>query len=84
MLGPLSFGWSFVESPALRINGPNLKLNIYYGIAKVKWQRQHGTMKFTPAHMNSVLVEMWHYFQKQSASFIIDSLKNEAPAPHPT
>ena len=39
-------------------NGPNLKLKRYYGIAKVKWQRQHGTMKFTPAHMNSVLVEM--------------------------
>ena len=22
-------------------NGPNLKLKRYYGIAKVKWQRQH-------------------------------------------
>ena len=37
-------------------NGPNLKLKRYYGIAKVKWQRQHGTMKFTAAHMNSVIV----------------------------
>ena len=37
-------------------NGPNLKLKIYYGIEKVKWKIQHGTMKFTPAHINSVLV----------------------------
>ena len=41
-------------------NGPNLNLKRYYGIVKLKWQRQHGTMKFTPAHMNYVLVEMWH------------------------
>ena len=31
-------------------NGPNLKLKIYCGIEKVKWQRQHGTTKFTPTH----------------------------------
>ena len=31
-------------------------------------------MKFTPAHMNSVLVDMWHQFQQQSASAIIDAL----------
>ena len=54
-------------------NSPNLKLNRYYRIEKVKWQRQHGTMKNTAAHINSVLVEMWHSFQLQSASFIIDA-----------
>ena len=32
-------------------NGPNLKLKRYYGISKVKWQIQHGTMKFISAHM---------------------------------
>ena len=32
-------------------------------------------MKFTPAHMNSVLVEMWHPFQLKAASAIIDALK---------
>ena len=37
-------------------NGPNLKLKRYYGIAKVKWHRQHGTMKFTPSHIHYVLV----------------------------
>ena len=41
-------------------NGTNLKLNRYYGIAKVKWQRHHGTIKFTASHMNSILVEMFH------------------------
>ena len=52
-------------------NGTNLKLKIYYGIAKMKWQRQHGTMKFNPAHMKSVLVEMWNSFQQQSACVIV-------------
>ena len=32
-------------------------------------------MKFTPAHMNSFLVEMWHSFQQQSACVIIDAFK---------
>ena len=41
-------------------NGTNLKLNIYDGIAKLKFQRQHGNMKFTPAHMNYFLVDMWN------------------------
>ena len=52
-------------------NGPNLKLKIYYSIVKVKWNRQHGTMKCTPYHMNYVPVEMWHSFQQQSAYIII-------------
>ena len=37
-------------------HGPNLNLKRYYGIKKLKWQGQHVTMKFTPAHMNSALV----------------------------
>ena len=44
-------------------------------MAKTKWQRNHGTMKFTPAHMNSVLVEMWHLFQQQSALVIISAFR---------
>ena len=44
-------------------NGPNLKMKRYYILAEVKWQRQHGTMKFTAYHMNYVLVDMWHSFQ---------------------
>ena len=56
-------------------NGPNLNLKRYYGIEKLKWKRQHGTMKFTPVHMNYVFVEMWHSFRQRSASVIIDALK---------
>ena len=70
-------------------NGPNLKLKRDYGIAKVKWQIQHGTIKFTPAHINYVLVEMCHSFQQQSASFIVDAFKKTkllplAPPDHDT
>ena len=32
-------------------------------------------MKFTPAHMNSILVEMWNSFQQQSACVIIGAFK---------
>ena len=65
-------------------NGPNLKLKRYYGISKLKCQRQHGTIKFTPAHMNSVLVEVCILFQQQSASVIVDALKkiSSCPLPH--
>ena len=64
-------------------NGPNLKLKRYYGISKVKRQRQHRTIKFTPDQMNSVLVEMWHLFQQKSACVIIYAFK-KTTAPCPT
>ena len=64
-------------------NGPNLNLNRYYGVSRIKWQRHHGTMKFTPAHMNSVLVEICHSFQQQSACVIIDALKKRSSCPLP-
>ena len=32
-------------------------------------------MKFTPAHMSSVLVEMWPLFKQQSACVIIDAFR---------
>ena len=46
-------------------------------------------MKFTPSHMNSVLVEMWHLFQQQSALVIIDAFRKTkllplAPPDHDT
>ena len=53
----------------------DLKLKIYCGLAKVKWRRQHGTIKFTADYMNSVLVEIWHSFKQQSDSVIIGALK---------
>ena len=50
----LKAGYSTNKQP--NDNGTKLKLKRYYGIAKLKWQRQNGTTKFTPAHMNYVLV----------------------------
>ena len=38
-------------------NGPNTKLNNLYGSEIMNWMRNHGTLKFTPPHMNSVIVE---------------------------
>ena len=65
-------------------NEPNLKLKRYYGISKLKRKRQHGTLKFTPSHMNYVLLEIWYFFQQKSASVIIDAFKNQASDPCPT
>ena len=56
-------------------NVPNLKLKRYYGKEKLKCQRQHGTIKFTHALTNSVLVEMWHLFQQKPASVFIEAFK---------
>ena len=64
-------------------NGPNLKLKIYYVIAKVRLHRQHGTIKFTASHMNYVLVEMCHSFQQKSAAVIIDAFKKRSSFPFP-
>ena len=44
-------------------NGSNTKLNNLYGDAIMNWMRQHGTLKFTPAHINSVLVATWETFK---------------------
>ena len=37
-------------------NGPNLNLNNIYNNSRMKWTRKNGTLKFTPAHMNAILV----------------------------
>ena len=38
-------------------NGPNAKLNSLYNVVKSAWILKYGTNKFSPHHMNSVLVE---------------------------
>ena len=48
-------------------NGPNLKLNNFYDNARMNWMSNHGTLKFTPSHINSVLVEKWSAFKLSSA-----------------
>ena len=68
-------------NPTNNYRNNNGKLKRYYGIEKVKCQRNHGTMKFILAHMNSVLVERWHYFKQQSSSAIIDVLNKNKLLP---
>ena len=65
-------------------NGPNRMLKRYYSIARVKWQRQRGIMKFTPTHMNYVLVESGIYFNNNHPVSSLMRKKNETTAPCPT
>ena len=49
-------------------NVPNMNFNHLYGNAIMNWIRQHGTLEFTPAHINYVLVETWESFKLSSAT----------------
>ena len=40
-------------------SGPNAKLKSLYNEVKAKWIIQYGTTKFSPHHMNYILVEEW-------------------------
>ena len=44
-------------------NGPKIKINNLYGNAGMTWMRNHGNLKFTPPHLNSVTVETWEAFK---------------------
>ena len=44
-------------------NCPNIKLNNLYGNEIMNWMIHHRTLKFTPAHMNYVLVATWESFK---------------------
>ena len=54
-------------------NGPKLKLKEIHGQYIMNSQIHHGNLKFTSAHMNSVLVEIWRSFQISSSFFIINA-----------
>ena len=47
-------------------NGPKMKLKSLYVNAIMNWMRHHGTLKFIPPHMNSILVETWEAFKISS------------------
>ena len=56
---------------------------------EMEMRKRIGLYAFTPAQMNSVLVEMWHLFQQQSALVIIDAFRKTkllplAPPDHDT
>ena len=44
-------------------NSPNARLKSLYNVAKSAWMLKYGTTKFSPHHMNSVLVEEWDLFK---------------------
>ena len=48
-------------------NVPKLKLNNSYGNTRMNWMGKHGTLNFTPAHMNPVLAEEWQAFKRPYA-----------------
>ena len=55
----------FIQKPGDYINyqtndnGPNMNLNNIYFYAIMNCMRNHGTLNFTPLHMNNSLVETW-------------------------
>ena len=44
-----------------------------YNVAKSAWMLKYGTTKFSPHHMNSVLVEAWDAFNISSVNIVRDS-----------
>ena len=56
-------------------NGPNTKLKNLYVNSIMTWMRHHGTLKFTPDHMNSVLIDTWKNFKISSATITQNSFK---------
>ena len=57
-------------------NGPNMNIDSLYGNSRMNWTRHHGTLKFIPAHINSVLVETWEAFKLPSATTTQKAFKN--------
>ena len=49
-------------------NHPNMKLNNFYGNARMDWMRHDRDLKFSPSHTNSVLVKTWEAFKLPSAT----------------
>ena len=47
-------------------NGPKMNLKNFYGNARMNWMRYHGTLKFSPPHMNSVPIETREAFKLSS------------------
>ena len=58
-------------------NGPSMKLKNVYGNERMKWMRKYGTLKFTPTHKNSVLVETWESFKISSTTTTNKYFKNK-------
>ena len=65
-------------------NVPNMKLNNFYGNTRMNWMIHHRNLKFTPPHMNYVIVETCEYFKPQSVKINQKYFKNTPPSPQRT
>ena len=70
----LNAGYSVHDQP--NYNSPNMKLENMYGNAIMNWMIQHGSLKFTPAHINSVRVATWEAFKISSATITHNTFNN--------
>ena len=75
----LKAGGSLNDQP--NDNGPNIRLKSHYGQSIMNWQKQYGTLKFTNAHINAVLVETWRSFQIYSSLPIVNSFNKNICCP---
>ena len=65
-------------------NGSNAKLKSLCNVAKSAWMLKYRMEKFSPHHINSILVEAWDDFNISSGNIIMDSFKKYIyiPPPH--
>ena len=59
-------------------NGPNAKMKSLYNVAKSVWTMNYGITKFSPHHMNYVLVEAWDAFNISAGNIIRDSFSKKS------
>ena len=60
-------------------NVPNMKFKNLYNNVRMNWIKHHGTLKFTPTHINSVLVETWEAFKLSSTTITHKYFKKTPP-----
>ena len=53
-----------------------MNLNNVYGNTRMNWMRHHVNLRFTPAHMNSFLVETLEAFKLSSMTITQKYFKN--------
>ena len=60
-------------------NVPNMNLNILCGNTRMNWMRHHVTLKYSPSHMNYVLVETWNTLKLSSVTITHKLFKKTPP-----
>ena len=79
----LKIGESINDQP--NNNGPNSKLKSLYNVENSEWMLKYRTTKFSPHHMNSVLIEAWDAFNMSAVNIIRGRFeKTKLPPLRPT